>query len=79
MHGTSKMLALASSITSAMAAVQGFNYGSTFTTGAAKEQADFESEFKIAQALSGAPGTFNSARLYTMVVSWTLGSSVLPS
>lgn len=76
MHGTSKMLALASSITSAMAAVQGFNYGSTFTTGAAKEQADFESEFKIAQALSGAPGTFNSARLYTMVQGGTTNDPI---
>ena len=46
----------------------GFNYGSTFTTGAAKMQSNFEAEFTAAQGLEGASG-FTSARLYTMVVS----------
>ena len=54
--------------TAASAAVKGFNYGSTFTTGAAKMQADFEDEFTTAANLEGASG-FTSARLYTMVVS----------
>ena len=52
-----------------LAAFQGFNYASTFSTNAAKQQSDFEAEFKVAQGLVGAPGTFSSARLYTTVVS----------
>lgn len=43
-------------------AIKGFNYGSTFTNGAVKQQADFQAEFSQAQALQGAPG-FTSARL----------------
>lgn len=54
----------------ALAAYAGFNYGSTFTTGAAKVQSDFESEFTTAQGLISAPTVFNSARLYTMIVSY---------
>lgn len=69
MYTTSSLVALAAAIAPALAAYQGFNYGSTDSSGAAKQQADFENEFKIAQGLIGAPGTFNSARLYTMVVS----------
>jgi glucan endo-1,3-beta-D-glucosidase len=69
MHRGVTSLAFAAAISSALAAFQGFNYGSTFNTGAAKMQADFEAEFKTAQGLIGAPGVFNSARLYTMVVS----------
>uniref|UniRef100_L2GBE6 Probable glucan endo-1,3-beta-glucosidase eglC n=1 Tax=Colletotrichum fructicola (strain Nara gc5) TaxID=1213859 RepID=L2GBE6_COLFN len=48
-------------------AFQGFNYGSTFTDGSAKTQADFEAEFKAAASLEGTNGAFTSARLYTMV------------
>ncbi len=66
---TSSALVAAATITNAMAAFQGFNYGSTFTDGSAKQESDFEAEFKNAQGLIGAPGVFNSARLYTMVVS----------
>lgn len=57
------LLALAS----AVEAAKGFNYGSTFTTGAAKVQSDFEAEFKTAAGLEGTNG-FTSARLYTMIV-----------
>lgn len=46
----------------------GFNYGSTFTTGAAKMQSDFENEFTTAANLKGTKG-WTGARLYTMVVS----------
>lgn len=63
------LVALAATISTATAAYQGFNYGSTFTNGAAKQEADFEAEFKNAQGLIGAPGVFNSARLYTTIVS----------
>ncbi len=67
MH-TSRLVALAATISNAFGAYQGFNYGSTFTTGAAKGQSDFEAEFKTAQGLAGTNGAFTSARLYTMVV-----------
>lgn len=43
-------------------AIKGFNYGSTFTNNAAKQQSDFEAEFNQAKGLAGAPG-FTSARL----------------
>lgn len=59
---------MAAAVGSASAAFQGFNYGSTFTTGAAKTQTDFENEFKTAASLEGTDGAFTSARLYTMVV-----------
>lgn len=68
MIGVSSLVALAAA-SPALASYMGFNYGSTFTTGAAKVQSDFESEFTIAQGLISAPGIFNSARLYTMIVS----------
>ncbi|KAI1267151.1 glycoside hydrolase family 17, beta-1,3-endoglucanase [Xylariaceae sp. FL1019] len=62
MHSSALLLALAS----VASAKLGFNYGSTFTTGAAKQQSDFENEFTTAANLKGASG-FTSARLYTMV------------
>ena len=72
MYHLSRLAALAATISTAMGAYQGFNYGSTFTTGAAKQQSDFEAEFRTAQGLVGAPaGGFTSARLYTMIVSLT--------
>lgn len=71
MLGQSSLVALVAA-SPALAVYQGFNYGSTFTTGAAKVQADFEAEFKTAQGLISAPGVFNSARLYTTVVSLSM-------
>ena len=62
------VLALA---TAASAQIKGFNYGSTFTTGAAKTQKDFEDEFTTAANLEGT-SDFTSARPYTMVVSTAL-------
>ncbi len=67
MH-VSGLAALAATFSSALAAYQGFNYGSTFTTGAAKAQADFAAEFKAAQGLASTNGAFASARLYTTIV-----------
>lgn len=62
-------MAMAATFGSALAAYQGFNYGSTFTSGAPKSQSDFEAEFRTSQGLIGAPGGgFTSARLYTTVV-----------
>jgi glucan endo-1,3-beta-D-glucosidase len=73
---SSGLVALAGTISTAAAAYQGFNYGSTFTTGAAKEQSDFEAEFKNAQGLIGAPGVFNSARLYTTIQAGTSNTPI---
>ncbi|KAF6820204.1 glucan 1,3-beta-glucosidase [Colletotrichum sojae] len=60
------LAALLSAVSTAQA-FQGFNYGSTFTDGRAKTQADFEAEFRAAASLEGTKGAFTSARLYTMV------------
>ncbi|KAI6368346.1 hypothetical protein MCOR25_004643 [Pyricularia grisea] len=54
----------------------GFNYGSTFTTGAAKTQADFAKEFRSAASLSGAPQAFTSARLYTNIQAGTANDPI---
>ncbi|KAK3398146.1 glycoside hydrolase superfamily [Sordaria brevicollis] len=72
MFRLSHLAALAATVSTVMGAYQGFNYGSTFTNGAAKQQADFEAEFRTARGLVGAPaGGFTSARLYTMVQAGT--------
>lgn len=63
----SRLLTLATAVSGAAAAFQGFNYGSTFTDGRPKSQTDFENEFKTAAGLEGTNGGFTSARLYTMV------------
>lgn len=70
MRASGAYLAALAAASPAMASYVGFNYGSTFTTGAAKVQSDFEAEFKTAQELVSAPTVFNSARLYTMIVSF---------
>lgn len=49
----------------------GFNSGATLDDNKAKQQADFEKEFKTAQELQGSPGSFNSVRLYTNIQSGT--------
>ncbi|OTB08122.1 glycoside hydrolase family 17 protein [Hypoxylon sp. CI-4A] len=71
MQTVASLLALASTVS----AIQGFNYGSTFTTGAAKEQSDFENEFTVAQNLKGTSG-WTSARLYTMVQGGTASDPI---
>jgi glucan endo-1,3-beta-D-glucosidase len=68
MLSSSGLLALAAAVSSASAAFQGFNYGSTFNNGQVKMQSDFEAEFRTAAGLVGTNGAFTSARLYTMVV-----------
>lgn len=45
----------------------GFNSGALKTDNSAKFKSDFEAEFKTAQGLEGAPGTFNAVRLYTNI------------
>ncbi|KAI6091356.1 glycoside hydrolase family 17 protein [Hypoxylon rubiginosum] len=71
MQTVASMLALAATAS----AIQGFNYGSTFTTGAAKTQTDFENEFTVAQGLKGTSG-WTSARLYTMVQGGTASDPI---
>ena len=73
---TSSLLAFAASLSTTSATVlQGFNYATTFTSGAAKTQSDFEAEFSTAKGLVGASG-FTSARLYTMIVSFQLRTRI---
>lgn len=69
MRAVTSALALAAAASTVRAAFQGFNYGNKFTTGKLKVQSDYETEFKMAQDLEGTDGAFNSARLYTMLVS----------
>lgn len=64
------IIALSAALSTANAAFQGFNYGAAFTNGAVKLQSDFEQEFEDAHNLKGTNGAFDSARLYTMIVSW---------
>ncbi|KAI9761896.1 MAG: hypothetical protein M1840_001549 [Geoglossum simile] len=71
-----KALGIAAWIALAAAAEQqqgylGFNSGATLDNTKAKQQSDFEQEFKTAQKLHGSPGSFNSVRLYTNVQSGT--------
>merc|ERR1712226_1004271 len=53
-------------LSSANAAIKGFNYGAQFANNQAKRQADFEYEFNAAKQLPGTNG-WTSARLYTMI------------
>jgi glucan endo-1,3-beta-D-glucosidase len=64
MHFTTTILTL---VAGANAAVMGFNSASTRADGTPKMQADFEAEFTLAAGLEGAPGVFNSVRLYTNI------------
>jgi glucan endo-1,3-beta-D-glucosidase len=49
----------------------GFNSGSTLPDRSAKFKSDFLAEFKTAQGLVGAPGTFNAVRLYTNIQAYS--------
>ncbi|EMC91171.1 glycoside hydrolase family 17 protein [Baudoinia panamericana UAMH 10762] len=60
-------IAATAAFTLAHAQYSGFNYGSTFTDGSAKQQADFEAEFTRSKNLQGTNGRLTSARLYTMI------------
>ena len=61
------LLAATAALASAVSAQTGFNYGATLTTGAAKTQQDFETEFRQAKNLAGTDGEFTSARLFTTI------------
>ncbi|KAF2811943.1 GPI-anchored cell wall beta-1,3-endoglucanase EglC [Mytilinidion resinicola] len=72
---TSFTFGVAAAIATVNAQLRGFNYGSTFNTGANKQQSDFEAEFTTAQGLVGASG-FTSARLYTMIQGGTTNTPI---
>src|SRR5271155_2122556 len=61
---------------SALAVYKGFNYGSTFSDGTCKQEADFENDFKSAKALVGTNGGFTSARLYSMIQGGTTNTPI---
>ena len=63
-------------VTAQQQAYLGFNSGATLADSTAKQQSDFEKEFKTAQALHGSPGTFNSVRLYTNVQAGTTDTPI---
>ncbi|KAJ4362636.1 hypothetical protein N0V95_001441 [Ascochyta clinopodiicola] len=66
MRFTSSIVASAALLSTANAAIKGFNYGAQFNNDAAKTLADFEYEFNAAKNLPGTDG-WTSARLYTMI------------
>lgn len=63
------LAAAISTFSTALAGQQGFNYASTMSDGSARQQSDFETDFKNAKSLEGTNGGFTDARLYTMIVS----------
>jgi glucan endo-1,3-beta-D-glucosidase len=66
MRFSTSILATAGLLSTANAAIKGFNYGANFNDGQAKTQVDFEYEFNAAKSLTGTSG-WTSARLYTMI------------
>lgn len=54
----------------------GFNSGSTFVNNSAKFESDFKAEFEAAQRLQGAPGDFNSMRLYTNIQAYSVNDPI---
>lgn len=67
----SHLLAFALSLATSEAAYKGFNYGAAKSDGSSMQQSDFQSQFATAKKLVGTSG-FNSARLYTMIVSHSI-------
>lgn len=57
--------AILAALASTALAYRGFNYGALDLSGATRQQAAFEEEFRAAQNLEGTDGAFTSARLYT--------------
>ena len=66
MRLSSALLATAGLLSSANAAIKGFNYGAQFANNQPKRLVDFEYEFNAAKQLPGTNG-WTSARLYTMI------------
>ncbi|KAH7089649.1 glycoside hydrolase superfamily [Paraphoma chrysanthemicola] len=66
MRFSSSLIAAAGLLSTANAAIKGFNYGAQFNNDQAKTLVDFEYEFNAAKNLPGTSG-WTSARLYTMI------------
>lgn len=62
--------------TAAQGTILGFNSGASDDKGNAKNQQDFEREFKAAKSLNGAPGDFNTIRLYSNIQWNTLNTPI---
>jgi glucan endo-1,3-beta-D-glucosidase len=75
MRFTSSVIASAALLSTANAAIKGFNYGANFGNDAAKTVADFEYEFNDAKNLPGTEG-WTSARLYTMIQHGTANTPI---
>lgn len=60
-------LGVAATLSFAQGTILGFNSGASDDKGNAKNQQDFEREFKAAKSLNGAPGEFNTIRLYSNI------------
>jgi len=72
----STLFATSAAVITASAQYVGFNAGSTFTDGSAKQQSDFVAEFNRAKSLPGTNGEFTSARLYTMIQGGTTDTPI---
>ncbi|KAF2826098.1 glycoside hydrolase [Ophiobolus disseminans] len=66
MRFSTSVIAAAGLLSTANAAIKGFNYGANFNNNQAKTLVDFEYEFNAAKTLPGTNG-WTSARLYTMI------------
>jgi glucan endo-1,3-beta-D-glucosidase len=66
MRFSTSIFAAAGLLSTANAAIKGFNYGANFGNDQAKKEVDFEYEFSAAKNLPGTNG-WTSARLYTMI------------
>ena len=75
MRVSSTLFAATALLSSANAAIKGFNYGAQFNNDQAKQQVDFEYEFNAAKQLPGTNG-WTSARLYTMIQHGTTNSII---
>ncbi|KAK0719067.1 glycoside hydrolase superfamily [Apiosordaria backusii] len=73
MRATATLAAVAGILASGASAENylGFNSGSTKADRSAKFKTDFLQEFKTAQNLESAPGTFNAVRLYTNIQAYS--------
>lgn len=78
MRFTALLAVAAATISSAAGqnVVLGFNAGATTDKGVAKTQQDFEKEFKTAKSLQGAPGNFNTIRLYSNIQAGTTNTPI---
>lgn len=75
---SSKSFAMSALVASASAttAYLGFNSGSTNADGSSKVKSNWVQEFTNAAKLNGAPGTFNSIRLYTNIQGGTTADPI---